>query len=447
MLKYNLKDFFKEVTIHNDEWISNGHFMFRKSILTVGQQKMLEDFPQDTNRIKSLIDVAESTKERFEGSKEKFEFAPDLIFEAEVKGIEGEIKESYSVLYNNELDLALREEYYNLFISRGCKIFKGNGSLNPTLIFKDNEFVGILLPIRHNSELRKNAIDYNSYITQLKQQHEEKDELKKLNKKCLYIRGNKAIVRNIPLIPLTNIVKSDNDYGNLYISAIPCKHNNTVEAYIDLGIVFMEVRADIKIDQIKNDVEWTIGKGYNTITLEWYKNHINESLANNRWINVAEVKLMELAGESEEYINELWQHRENILKLREKEEKEKQLKREQEEKEYIESQNKLVDDAVTETENKILKGEKIINNDMTIYEDKYTYNTTSLILHMMKLYDIKVPLKTQGWINKALHNINYNNDGWGYQYYKTSSDSTVFHKYLDMLVDKVKERHNLNITA
>ena len=34
MLKYNLKDFFKEVVIHNDDWVSNGHFMFKKSILT-----------------------------------------------------------------------------------------------------------------------------------------------------------------------------------------------------------------------------------------------------------------------------------------------------------------------------------------------------------------------------------------------------------------------------
>lgn len=67
-----------------------------------------------------------------------------------------------------------------------------------------------------------------------------------------------------------------------------------------------------------------------------------------------------------------------------------------------------------------------------------------VILHLFKLYNIKVPLKTQGWINEALYSLRYNdyNDGkWGYEYYNSSKNSTVFYKYLEQLVKKIEEKY------
>ena len=67
----------------------------------------------------------------------------------------------------------------------------------------------------------------------------------------------------------------------------------------------------------------------------------------------------------------------------------------------------------------------------------------------MKKYDINVPLKVQGWINKALANIVYDAeyDDYSYQYYKSSADSKVFARYLYQLVYKIKEKHGIITVA
>ena len=63
----------------------------------------------------------------------------------------------------------------------------------------------------------------------------------------------------------------------------------------------------------------------------------------------------------------------------------------------------------------------------------------------MKIYEIKIPLKTQGWINNALASIFYDiEDGKiSYTYYKSSANSNVFRKYLSEFVGKVKDKYLL----
>ncbi len=57
----------------------------------------------------------------------------------------------------------------------------------------------------------------------------------------------------------------------------------------------------------------------------------------------------------------------------------------------------------------------------------------------MKKHNINVPMKTQGWINQALTEIYFDEEyGWSYKYYKSSADSTVFHKYLKQLVEVIR---------
>jgi len=67
----------------------------------------------------------------------------------------------------------------------------------------------------------------------------------------------------------------------------------------------------------------------------------------------------------------------------------------------------------------------------------------------MKLNNIKVPLKTQGWINQALANISYNQEwkDYSYNYYKSSADSKVFAKYLNQLVKAIQNKYISSVTA
>lgn len=64
----------------------------------------------------------------------------------------------------------------------------------------------------------------------------------------------------------------------------------------------------------------------------------------------------------------------------------------------------------------------------------------SVILYLMKKYSINIPLRTQGWINKALAYVDWNYNGKiTYGYYKSSRDSKVFWEYLQELERKILE--------
>ncbi len=423
MYKYDLKSFFENTILQNDEWISNGHFVFKKSLLTKAQKRLLEAYPQDQSKVKDiLLPVLNDTSDYFQRQEKHFEFAPEVI----VQNKNGDC----NIFYNNKLEIAFNGEYYNFFISKKCKIYRGNGPYNPAPIFRGFEFMGVLLPIRIDKKALDYAIDYNKYITQIKQEQEAKEKLKKLNKKCLYINNNKAIVRNKPL---------KNIHSNLYTDAEPDKYGY-VDVYIDLGIVFMRICENIKEADIIEDEKYYLGR-YENITLDKYKEMIDKALNNAGWINTVEVKLMELAGEPKEYINKLIQHRKNMKKLRERERIEREKQRQLEEGRFVIEKNKIAYDNITQAEEGIMNGKIIDNIDITFYKSKYESTTTSLILYLMKKYNIKVPIKTQGWINRALASIKPDDGSYTYQYYTSSSDSTVFYKYLNELVDKIKEEY------
>ena len=63
--------------------------------------------------------------------------------------------------------------------------------------------------------------------------------------------------------------------------------------------------------------------------------------------------------------------------------------------------------------------------------DEYAYDGKNPVLDLFKLYGIDLPLRTQGWVNTGLAEINATN----YRYYKGKhkGDSTTFSKYLKQL--------------
>lgn len=62
-------------------------------------------------------------------------------------------------------------------------------------------------------------------------------------------------------------------------------------------------------------------------------------------------------------------------------------------------------------------------------------NGKSLIMQLFREHGISVPLKTQGWIINALHDIRYSPESgqWHYHYYKNNCDSTKMFELLPKL--------------
>ena len=104
---------------------------------------------------------------------------------------------------------------------------------------------------------------------------------------------------------------------------------------------------------------------------------------------------------------------------------------------YCQEQNQKSDEQIKLAIQTIKNKGKLLNSEISIYSSRYTYSTYRIINHLMKMFDIKVPIKTQGWINDALYDVEMINDIYSYQYYKKNNDSKVFKKYLTILVEKI----------
>ena len=150
------------------------------------------------------------------------------------------------------------------------------------------------------------------------------------------------------------------------------------------------------------------------------------------YVNIIDIKVCVLLGE-----NELAQHYAVYRKTyKEKLEMRNELARiakEKAEKEAKEAQQKEIEKALDNAEYKIFKQVDFKNNKL---EDK------SVINLLMQRYRIKVPLRTQGWINKKLAMIVFDDGRISYKFYGKSQrdNSKVFIDYLEELEAKINDK-------
>lgn len=148
---------------------------------------------------------------------------------------------------------------------------------------------------------------------------------------------------------------------------------------------------------------------------------------------------MELSGASKQVINEFKKYRLDFYKKAKQERELKKIKEEQEKQKYITDKNNELDKIVRQAEQDILNKNSIENEYVTICDSNKSEYDTSLILYLMKKHNIKIPIKTQGWIKKALAKVYYDQEDncYSYYYYNDSNNSTVFQRYLNQLIEKV----------
>ncbi|MDL2248778.1 hypothetical protein LJB89_03690 [Tyzzerella sp. OttesenSCG-928-J15] len=157
----------------------------------------------------------------------------------------------------------------------------------------------------------------------------------------------------------------------------------------------------------------------------------------NMWVNLAFAEYLNCVEAAEA-------HNAPIRVKREKEKEEILTKRnealQRKEQERIDKYSRILSDAVQA----IISKEHVKNTSM----ESLSGNDSTLLNELMNRYEIRVPIKTKGWVNMALSQIMPFNDGEGYtyMYYRTSKDSTVFINYLNELVNKICEQSEIHLT-
>jgi len=142
--KYNFKKFFNTgYRIANDEYVSNGHFIIKREMLTKAQNNFVNIFQED-NRINFITKTFKECVDK-EYIYNTLEFVPELITD-----IKNDDKVYQAVIDKD--NFAIREEYYNFFKSKKCRIVKVEREISkPAYIYNnDNTIVGIVLPVRIN---------------------------------------------------------------------------------------------------------------------------------------------------------------------------------------------------------------------------------------------------------------------------------------------------------
>lgn len=130
------KDFFKERIVHNEEFVSNGHFLIKKEVLTEKQKEFLNQHPIQDDRIQLLV------KNYLKG-KPLQEYIPTHCRECQgyfIQEIEGNL-------------YGIDRKYYDFMTSRGCKIYHLEYKyFAPLGIFKDDELIGIVMQVKLDME-------------------------------------------------------------------------------------------------------------------------------------------------------------------------------------------------------------------------------------------------------------------------------------------------------
>lgn len=122
--------------------------------------------------------------------------------------------------------------------------------------------------------------------------------------------------------------------------------------------------------------------------------------------------------------------------------KEAKEKREAEDAEYVRQKNEVADRVVNKAIEILRNGGILSNDDVVIYKSRYDSSTYSVVNYLCRKYGVKLPLRTAGWVNDCLANLQIENDKCeNLQYYKRTKNTTAsnaIYGYINQLIAAVK---------
>lgn len=169
-------------------------------------------------------------------------------------------------------------------------------------------------------------------------------------------------------------------------------------------------------------------KEYQFLGVDGYLEKLKQTEKLGGYINLVDIEVCRMLGQNKLAVHYA-AYRENFLQKKAVKEAKEQVEREQKEQEEKARE-------IAKREKQLQEAEDFIRRRETLCNEKMV-SGSSLILALMKRHGVQVPLRTQGWINKALHSITFNQREISYQYYSSSSDSKVFRQYLLTLQEKI----------
>lgn len=121
----------------------------------------------------------------------------------------------------------------------------------------------------------------------------------------------------------------------------------------------------------------------------------------------------------------------------------------EEEQAYCQKRNTEAEQAVSKAVQILQNGGLLENETVTFYQDRYHSSTYSIVNHLMRMYQINVPLRTQGWINERLVSVTIRNGRCERQRFmrsKKGHGSQKFFQCMDDLIQAVTVREQNEVS-
>lgn len=226
------------------------------------------------------------------------------------------------------------------------------------------------------------------------------------------------------------IKDKNNEYWKLGIA--PIRLNmfiGSIDSYLSEPSVVEKYRTDITEAYKKLDLK------------AFWKKKINEK----RYFNKCELEYIH------RYFPDIYEQTKESRRIfeenRDREQEQAKQEQKQKEQEKIKAVNDRFKKALKEMKYKIFIGEMVSVEDFEFYkDDKYSGRTIqNNILYLAKLYGIKIPIATQGFINNRLKSYNFKTGDCFYKIIDGNKKcSTQMGIYLEQIYQKVQEEYKEN---
>lgn len=246
--------------------------------------------------------------------------------------------------------------------------------------------------------------------------------------------GTKVVRKNREVVHIHN---------NVYRGeTITDEYSNT---YCPYYVIFPGVETGMKLSHIANpdeysQIEWVylaehIEKDYPIASPEDFIAVLDRRAEGKQFIGNIQIALASLiAPEKTEIYREA---RKAYYERRSKEEAERKAEEAAEDAAYVKEQNEIADKLIAETVEKIKTGGVVENKEITLYKSRYDYSSYKILNHLARLYNVKIPLRTQGWINEHLGQITVENGEITSLRRSGKKCSEVIWKYMNELIKAV----------
>lgn len=241
--------------------------------------------------------------------------------------------------------------------------------------------------------------------------------------------GNKVVKHNVEM----QLVK-----GNLYkgknIKNSSCNYESCelfmLYPEFDIGIEVNTVVADMETEQVIKTYENSA-----FASAERFITGMDSLVENGGFIGAIHIELTKYI--KPENVSKYQAAKAEFHKKKDIEHLRKQREQEENDRKYCETKNKIAEEKIAETIKQFKNDGEIKNDTIEMYKSRYTSSTYSIINHIARMYNVKIPSKVQGWINEHLVSVNIINGVLNGYSYHTGHKSTTIRKYINALIEAI----------